>query len=112
MNGPEKGNFTYTAGPQNDSLYEEVQTLKFIVCFALLLCFVSSFIVFGYLRIQNSALNAEIAGAQHNLGQAAGIFNKLGDYAKSHADYNQQVFQKYSRELNARTPANAAPQKK
>lgn len=110
MNGPENtGNIT--GNPQNESLYEEVQALKFIVSFALLLCFVSSLIVFVYLLKQNSALNGEIANAQHTMGQAAGIFNNFGEFAKSHPDYNQQVFQKYARELKVHND-NPAAQKK
>lgn len=110
MNGPENtGNII--ASSENVNLNQEVQALKFIVSFALLLCFVSSLVVFIFLLKQNSGLNAEIANTEHNLGQAAGIFNKFGEFAKTHQDYNQQVFQKYAQELNYH-PGNAAPQKK
>jgi hypothetical protein len=103
----------------NADLREEVQSLKFILTFSLLLSFIFSFFVFVFLMRQNSVLSAQVAQEQQVLGnfqngggasQAAELFNRLGEYAKTHPDY-APIYHKYSQVLNIRSNANPAVKK-
>src|SRR5579884_149192 len=104
MNGPENTNNPLPMGAvtinEAESLREEVQSLKFMLTSTLLLSFIFSFVVFIFLMRQNSAIAAQTAQVRQmvtaNSAQAAAVYNKLADYARTHPDYAQQVFQKYS----------------
>jgi hypothetical protein len=88
-----------TSAPAGEDLRAEVQSLRSMLSFTLLLAFVFSFFVFVYLRSQNSQLNAQLANQESALNaaqpMAAELLGKLSDYAKTHPDY-QPIFQKYS----------------
>lgn len=96
---------------ENEGLREEVQSLKFMLTFTLLLSFIFSFVVFIFLMRQNSAITAQTAQVRQmvtaNSAQAAEVYKKLADYARTHPDYAQQVFQKYSRYINVQARTNA-----
>jgi hypothetical protein len=101
---------------ENADLREEVQSLKFMLGFSLLMSFIFSLSVFFYMLSQSSSLHAQLAQEQQVLGnfengggaaQAVQLFGKLGEYARSHPDYGQQVFQKYSGLVKVQANPNA-----
>ena len=110
--------FDSTAGSGMEALRSEVQSLRTMLSFTLLLMFVFSFCVNIFLFRQASAMSAQANEAQMVVGsfenggaaQAIDFWNKLNDYARTHADF-APIINKYSRYINVHTNAPAAKKK-
>jgi Ni,Fe-hydrogenase I cytochrome b subunit len=96
-----------TFEPKADSSVEglrnELQALRAVVSFALVLMFVFSICVNIFLFRQATTLGGQVANAQNMVSafesagggaQVVDIWNKLNDYARTHPDF-QPVINKY-----------------
>jgi hypothetical protein len=86
-----------------EGLRNEVQTLRAVVSFALLLMFVFSICVNIFLFRQTTSLSGQVENAQNAVtafetagggAQVVDIWGKLNDYARTHPDF-QPIITKY-----------------
>jgi len=87
-----------------ESLRNEVQTLRAILAFSVLLLFVFSVCVNIFLMHQTSALSRQVQQAQAAVStfetagggaQVVDIWTKLNDYSRTHPDF-QPIINKYT----------------
>jgi hypothetical protein len=91
-----------------EALRNEVQTLRAVVSFAVLLMFVFSVCVNVFLFRQATAVSGQAAQAEavvsnfdNMSGQATDFWLKLNDYARTHPDF-QPIIAKYSQLIGTR----------
>ena len=119
MNAPEPNRDTM-ADSRTEDLRAEVQSLRAMLCGALLLMFIFTFCVNYFLSRQDKSLGMQLANDRQIVGsfengggpaRAAEFLTKLNDYARSHPDF-MPILQKYSSIINIRTNSNPAAVKK